>query len=211
MPKKTLINFLFLLPVFLGISSYLFLDFEDYSSPQAQTQKISQRSTKLQKRKEQEALKASHDSRSSSPEKNLAEYLKNEKISINKRILAIKKLDLKTHRVQKKNIDQLLNLINSPNPYKEDIHAQSPHNFQAYRLKQEASLRVYALKRISSALPKKKLKLKLTKIMKNNPDIVIQKIAKQVILAAKKGENYFENIKQGIKNMKLPANEVHDH
>ncbi len=133
------------------------------------------------------------------------------------RVYKVRDLDLNSETPKgQDNINSLIVFINSDNPYLNDPDAHRPHSFKSYQLQKEASLRVYSLKRISHALPVEKLRVQLQKVINGSSDQAIIKIAKQVLEAKEKGDDYFENLKQGIRSMKGPSaspshEDDHDH
>ncbi len=141
-------------------------------------------------------------------ENELSLFLKNAANSPQDRVYRVRDLDLSvggpnTH----KNIEGLIVFINSENPYHLDPEAQQPHTFKSYQLQKEASLRVYSMKRLSTSLPLKDLRTQFQKIIEGSKDQAISNIAKKVLAAKEKGEDYFENMKNGIRSLKVPAQE----
>lgn len=138
-------------------------------------------------------------------EENLATFLSNTKNSPQDRVYKVRDLDLNGQTaIGRKNITALVTFINSENPYLNDPQAHQPHTFKSYQLQKEASLRVYSIKRLSKSLPISDLKGQLLNVIQASNDQTIVRIAKQVLEAKEKGEDYFESMKQGIRNMKGP-------
>lgn len=112
-------------------------------------------------------------------------------------------VDLKEDLDKGENVEKLVSFIASPNPYRSS-RPMDPHSFQAHQHQQEASLRVHALKMLSENLSLKEFSKAVQSIVKDSQDQALKRIAKQALAAKEDGQNYFENLKQGIQNSPLP-------
>jgi hypothetical protein len=111
--------------------------------------------------------------------------------------------DLKDYLDQGGNAEKLVGFIVSPNPYSSN-RPIDPHSFQAHQHQKEASLRVHALKMLSENLTLEEFNRAVHSVVKDSQDQAIIRIAKQALAAKENGQNYFENLKQGIQNTPLP-------
>lgn len=135
----------------------------------------------------------------------LTPFLSDPAVKTEDKVYRVRDLDLNpTLSIGKANIRELVTFINSENPLAHDKDAQVPHSAKAYQFQQEASLRVYSLKRLSQSLPLPELQTQIQNIIKGSSDPTIVKIAKQVLAAKEQGKDYFENMKQGLRSMGGP-------
>ena len=131
--------------------------------------------------------------------------LTNTTISANDRVYRIKDMALDpTTSIGQKNINELITFINTENPYLRDPEAHEPHTVKGMNLKKEASLRVYSLKRLNESLKGGPLESALNQVINKNSDQALVRIAEQILEARKNGEDYFENVRQGVRSLKLP-------
>ena len=136
----------------------------------------------------------------------LSKQLNDVKHSVQDRVYRVKDLELdQSTEIGRKNIVELVTFINSDNPYSQDPQAKEPHTYKSNQLQKEASLRVYSLKRLSSALSGEALKEQLNSIIQGSQDQAIKRIAKQVLEAKKQGQDYFENVRNAVRAMPSPA------
>lgn len=115
-------------------------------------------------------------------------------------------IDLKDSLDKEENTEKLVGFIVSPNPY-HSSRPIDPHSFQAHQHQQEASLRVSALRMLSENLSLEEFNKAVQTIVQDSQDQAIVRIAKQALAAKENGQNYFENLKQGIQNTPLPEDE----
>ncbi len=131
----------------------------------------------------------------------LSDKLIDRKISPQERVYLVKDLDLNPSSDRgAKNLDSLVVFINSENDLINDPEAHEHNSYKANLLQKEASLRVYAIKRINE-LDYPQSRSFLESIISKAKDPALIRIAKQVLEHKKRGEDYFENIKKGILQM----------
>ncbi len=129
-------------------------------------------------------------------------------VSPQERVYKIKDLEIDpVSSIGKKNIRNLITFINSENPFLKDPEAHEPHTVKGHKLQKEASLRVYSLKRLNESLAYQDLAPVLNEVIANSTDQAIVRIAQQILEAKKKGEDYFHNVKQGVRTLELPVSQ----
>lgn len=151
-----------------------------------------------------------------SPQANTPKFAKKDS-PMEERVYEVRDLPIDLNSpIGKQNLESLIVFINSKNPFSDHPEAGDPHSFITYQQKREASLRIFALKRMTNALSRSQAKPFLENVVQNSSDKAIARVAEQILEHAKNGNNYFEMVKKGVSELPLgdekkPANGNHDH
>lgn len=210
MSKKTL---LFIGLFLLVIGLYLILKSQAPHNKQDALKafpKVSTDSNKPQRPTPSSSPKKQDPTQAKQTPAELVQSLNDRKLAPQERVYKIRDLDLSPEtEAGRQNIEGLVVFINSENELLNDPETQEPHSYKGIQLQKEASLRVYAIKRINE-LSYSQAKPYLEKVITEGKDKALIRIAKQVLEHKAKGEDYYENLKKGIRQMDTGIHDQND-
>lgn len=110
-------------------------------------------------------------------------------------------LNLNLNDNESKNINILVQFITSENPYNENV---DPHSSDALAFQKEASLRIFAIRKLAENLSTEKYSEAVSKIEEKSENDSIRRIAKQALESKSQGRNYFVDTLKAIEELPQP-------
>lgn len=130
---------------------------------------------------------------------NLLVKLSDLKIKAEKRISYLLNLNLNDN--ESKNINILVQFITSENPYNENV---DPHSSDALAFQKEASLRIFAIRKLAENLSIKKFSEVISIIEEKSENDSIRRITKQALASKSEERNYFVDTLKAIEELPQP-------
>lgn len=132
-------------------------------------------------------------------EENLLAKLSDLNVKAEKRISYILNLNLNDN--ESKNINILIQFITSENPYDENV---DPHSSDALAFQKEASLRIFAIRKLAENLSIEKFSEAVSTIEEKSENDSLRRIAKQALVSKSQGRNYFVDTLKAIEELPQP-------
>lgn len=129
----------------------------------------------------------------------LVSKLQDTHLKAEERVDYLLKLDFAQNEKEKTEV--LVNFIVSQNPYNENV---DPHSSDALFFQSEASLRIFAIRKLTENLSLEKLAQAVLEIENQSKDETMKRVAQQALKAKREGRNYFVDTLKAIEEMPLP-------
>lgn len=130
---------------------------------------------------------------------NLLVKLSDLNLKAEKRIGHLLNLNLDDNESESINI--LIQFITSENPYNENV---DPHSSDALAFQKEASLRIFAIRKLAENLSIEKYSEAVSKIEEKSENDSVSRIAKQALESKSQGRNYFVDTLKAIEELPQP-------
>ena len=132
-------------------------------------------------------------------EENPLAKLSDSNVKAEKRISYILNLNLNDN--ESKNINILIQFITSENLYDENV---DPHSSDALAFQKEASLRIFAIRKLAENLSIEKFSEAVSTIEEKSENDSLRRIAKQALVSKSQGRNYFVDTLKAIEELPQP-------